>query len=118
VLDIPRHLADDFPMTLDQACKLEFGGAIKPGTLKAEHRRGNLVLERIGNKDFVTRIAIREMRRKCQVDQSERARDFGFSQSARIATAASRPHGGSSVTATQSAALDALKVSVAGLKRH
>jgi hypothetical protein len=118
VLDIPRHLADDFPMTLEQACKLEFGGVIKPGTLRAEHRRGNLVLERIGNKDFVTRIAIREMRLKCQVDLSEKARDFGSSQSVATAMEVSRPHGGSSVTAAQSAALDALQATLQGLRQH
>ncbi|MFB9794510.1 hypothetical protein ACFFQG_28225 [Shinella granuli] len=60
---------DDEPMTLAEACEIVFKGAIKPATLRAEAARGNLVIERIGRRDFVTRSAIREMREKCRVQQ-------------------------------------------------
>ena len=118
VLDIPRHHDDDFPMTLENACKVEFGGAIKPASLRAEHRRGNLVLEKVGRTHLVTRNAIRDMRRKCQLDPQVRDPGFGSSQSAGTATEVSKPHGGSFVTAASSAALDSLKANVARLKEH
>ena len=117
MLDFP-HPSDDQLLTLKEACDKVFGGAIKPASLRVEHQRGKLVVIRVGRTDFVTRGGIKDMIEKCQLDPSERARDFGFSQSAKTATEVSRPHGGSSVTAAQSAALDALKVSVAGLKKH
>jgi hypothetical protein len=57
---------DDAPMTLAEACETLFRGAITPATLRAEAARGNLVLERIGRRDFVTAAAIQEMRVKCR----------------------------------------------------
>ena len=60
---------DDDPLPLARACELLFSNAITPSTLRAEARRGTLVLERIGRKDFVTPRAIREMRDKCRQDQ-------------------------------------------------
>ena len=118
VLDTLRHLDDDHPMTLKQACELEFGGAIKPASLMAEHRRGNLRLEKVGRTYLVTRGYLKEMRNKCLVDPPQRALGSGSSPSARMGMEVSRPHGGSSVTATSSAALDWLKANVAGLKRR
>ena len=55
-------------LTLAQACERLFRGAIKPSSLRAEHRRGRLAIERIGNKDFVTRRALQEMRKKCRLE--------------------------------------------------
>ena len=68
-----RALDDDEPMTLAEACEVVFRGTIKPATLRAEAARGNLVIERIGRRDFVTRSALREMRTKCRVQQKEPA---------------------------------------------
>lgn len=62
-----HDLADDAPLTLVQACERLFQGQIKPSTLRAEARRGRLVIERIGRRDFVTPRAIREMREKCGI---------------------------------------------------
>lgn len=118
VLDNLRHLDDDHPMTLKQACEIEFRGAIKPASLMAEHRRGNLQLEKVGRTYLVTRGYLKEMRNKCRVDPPQRAPAFGSSQNARTAMEVSRSHGGSSVTATSSAALDSLKANVAGLKKR
>lgn len=41
---------DHQPITLDEACRVVFGGAIKPESLKAEARRGNLMLEKVGRR--------------------------------------------------------------------
>ena len=64
-------IQDDEPMTLAEACDIVFRGAIKPATLRAEAARGNLTIERIGRRDFVTRSALKEMREKCRVQQRE-----------------------------------------------
>ena len=117
MLDVP-HSSDDQLMTLKEACDKVFGGAIKPASLRVEHKRRNLVVIRVGRTDFVTRGGIKEMLKKCQLDPSERDRGFGSSQSVGIVTEVSKLPAGSSATATSSAALDALKASVAGLKRH
>ncbi|MCP4319529.1 MAG: hypothetical protein GY789_26975 [Hyphomicrobiales bacterium] len=62
-------IGDDDPMTLLEACQIVFRGTIKPATLRAEAARGNLVVERIGRRDFVTRAAIQEMRERCRAQQ-------------------------------------------------
>ncbi len=58
---------DDEPLTLEEACKVIFKSAISPASLRAEARRGRLVIERIGRTDFVTRAAVREMRNQCRL---------------------------------------------------
>lgn len=67
------ELPDDVWLTLAEACERFFRGAIKPVSLRAEARRGHLVITRVGNKDFVTPAAIREMRVKkaCQGNASQ-----------------------------------------------
>lgn len=72
-------ISDDEPMTLAEACETLFRGHIKPATLRAEAARGRLVIERIGRRDFVTRRAIKEMRKQCQVtsgNQNESQNEF------------------------------------------
>ncbi|GGE23397.1 hypothetical protein GCM10011390_48540 [Aureimonas endophytica] len=59
----------DEPLTLEEACKLIFREAIKPATLRAEARRGRLVIEKIGRRHFVSRRAIQEMREKARAEQ-------------------------------------------------
>jgi len=117
MLDVP-HPSDDQLMTLKEACDKVFSGAITPSSLRAEHKRGKLVIIRIGRTQFVTRGGIREMIEKCQSDLSERDLDFGSSQSARMAMEVSRRRGGSSATATSSAAQDALQATLQGLRQH
>ncbi|WP_081295997.1 hypothetical protein [Mesorhizobium jarvisii] len=58
---------DDTPIRLQEACDRFFGGRLTPKALRAEARKGNLTIEQIANKDFVTPSAIREMRLKCRV---------------------------------------------------
>jgi hypothetical protein len=61
---------DDAPMTLAEACTIVFRDLIKPGTLRAEARRGRLTIERIGRRDFVTRAALKEMRELCRTPRA------------------------------------------------
>lgn len=118
VLDFPHYSDDDAPMTLKRACELEFDGAFKPATLMAEHKRGRLVLEKIGRTYFVTRNAIRDMRSKCRLDPQERDPGSTFRQSEKTAMAALKPRDGSSATGASNAAQDALQMTLMGLKRH
>ncbi len=57
----------DDPLRLKDAVKIAFpfGGMTVSG-LRREAVRGNLVLERYANKDFVTLNAISEMRKRCR----------------------------------------------------
>jgi hypothetical protein len=91
VIDLP----DDIEITLDEACRIFFRGAITPASLRAEAKRGMLAIIRVGNKDFVTPAAIREMRQKktCQESDShqgsisERTRASGSSEMERSQSA-------------------------------
>lgn len=90
---------DDEPLTLAEACKVIFRNTISPATLRAEAERGRLVIERIGRRDFVTRSAIREMRKKCEQVPAPKAQGSGFNQSASVPMAnPMSPPSGSSVT--------------------
>lgn len=62
----------DAPLTLQEACDLIFRGNISPATLRAEARRGRLVIARIGKRDFVTPGAIKDMRKRCEVTGDNR----------------------------------------------
>lgn len=57
----------DDPITLADACETIFGGKIRPATLRAEAGRGNLIVFRIGRRDFTTAHHVREMMLKCRV---------------------------------------------------
>lgn len=109
-------LADDAPLTLDEACRLIFKNAIRPATLRAEAERGNLVIERIGRRDFVTQAAIREMRIKCQQVPSAKAPASGSSPNASAPAPRSAPSG-SSATDGLSVARDAALLSAEKLSR-
>lgn len=98
---------DDAPMTLAEACQVIFRGAISPATLRAEAERGNLVIERIGRRDFVTARSIREMREKCRGHRKERTSSSGKTEG-----------NGSYATATPDAAQAALELIVQERKRR
>ncbi|RWN11794.1 MAG: hypothetical protein EOR88_09705 [Mesorhizobium sp.] len=66
-MSMPADIDDDTPIRLQEACDRFFGGRLTPKALRAEARKGNLTIEQIANKDFVTPAAIREMREKCRV---------------------------------------------------
>jgi len=116
VLNIDHHDFDD-PITLKDACDVVFRGAITPSTLMAEHRRGNLALEKIGRRFFVTRADLKEMRNKCRVDHPPRAPGSGFSLSVPTAMEASNDRDGSSAMARSSAAQDALQMTLQELRK-
>ncbi|HWV19494.1 MAG TPA: hypothetical protein VN036_00525 [Devosia sp.] len=90
---------EDEPMTLKEACQLIFRDSITPATLRAEADRGRLVIERIGRRDFVTRRAIREMRKLCEVAHNPKVRASGSSPSASVPMESpTNPQSGSSAT--------------------
>ncbi|WP_291406960.1 hypothetical protein [Devosia sp.] len=88
-------LPDDEPLTLAEACKVIFKGAISPDTLMAEASRGRLIMEKIGRRWFVTPAAIREMRKKCEVVQPAKARASGSNRGASETESLSRLSGSS-----------------------
>lgn len=88
-------LPDDEPMTLAAACEDIFKNAIGPDTLMAEASRGRLKMEKIGRRWFVTRAAIREMRKLCEVVQSPREHGFGSSREEVVTAKLSQPSGSS-----------------------
>ncbi len=62
---------DDTPLTLKDACEI-YRGRITVATLKAEHRRGNLDMSKIGRAYFTTPAKLREMFAKCRVEAPAR----------------------------------------------
>jgi hypothetical protein len=57
----------DTPLRLDVAAAMAFpNGGVTAATLRREAARGNLVIERIANKDFTTLAAIDRMRELCR----------------------------------------------------
>lgn len=60
-------LLDTDPITLTEASKVLLRGIVSVSALRAEIRRGNLAVERIGKNLYTTPEAIREMRIKCRV---------------------------------------------------
>lgn len=64
VADVDPHA----PLLLGTAAQLAFpDGAVSAATLMRQHRKGLLVIERIGSRYFTTLTAIDEMRRLCRV---------------------------------------------------
>jgi hypothetical protein len=63
-------IEDDDPITLAEASEVVLKGAISEATLRAEIRRGNLMVERIGKNLFTTPAYIKRMREKCRVQSS------------------------------------------------
>ncbi len=57
-----QDIQDDDPITLSEASEIVLRGAVSVATLRAEIRRGNLAVERIGKNLFTTRAYIKQMR--------------------------------------------------------
>jgi hypothetical protein len=55
------------PVALREACLRFFDGAISVASLKAEARRGNLAISKIGRAYFTTELAVNAMVEKCRV---------------------------------------------------
>ena len=98
---------DDEPLTLADACREVFKNRITPASLRAEAARGRLVIEKVGRRHFVTRAAIREMRRLCQLDVPQKDHASGSSQNESASAANQSPPSGSSATARTKLARDA-----------
>lgn len=64
------EMPPDQPISLKDACEIIFEGAITPATLKAEHKRGNLELLKIGRAYFTTRRHVEAMIEKCRLQIS------------------------------------------------
>jgi hypothetical protein len=66
----------DTPLRLETAAELAFpDGTMTASGLRREQAKGNLVIERIANKDYTTLRNIEEMRKKCRVQA--KGQDFG-----------------------------------------
>jgi hypothetical protein len=100
-------LIDTDPITLAEASQLVLRGVVSVNTLRAEIRRGNLAVEKIGKNLFTTPAAIREMRDKCRVQQN-------LPDCTSEKTGKQSP--GSSATATKTDELAALRATVKALK--
>jgi hypothetical protein len=101
-------LLDDDPITLAEASEVVLRGAVSVATLRAEVRRGNLAVERIGKNLFTTPAYIRQMRERCRVQQN---RPASISARTRPETAS-----GSSGTATATDELAVLRATATALK--
>ncbi|URI15055.1 hypothetical protein [Brevundimonas albigilva] len=98
----PPGIGLDTPLRLSKALAIAFpDGSLKPSTLMTEHRRGNLELEKVGGRWFVTLRDIQEMRKKCRVVVN---RPDSGSESAQAA----RPYTSSSTEVERSARAAAL----------
>lgn len=100
-------LMDTDPITLTEASNLVLRGIISVSALRAEIRRGNLTVERIGKNLYTTPAAIREMRDKCRVMPNHQ--DYTSEKTEVKAS-------GSSATEEKTSELAALKASVHALR--
>jgi hypothetical protein len=99
------------PIPLKRAVAIFFPeGGVSVSTLRAEARKGRLVLERIGGKDFVTGEAIEKMRELCRVQPKVPAFTSDGQRGVRLI--------GSSETDRASAGLAAVMKTARELKRH
>ena len=101
-------IEDDDPITLRVASEVVLKGAISEATLRAEIRRGNLTVERIGKNLFTSPRYIREMRERCRVQQNRR--DCTSAKTRAAGTS------GSSATATATDELAVLRATAKALK--
>lgn len=106
---LPIDIMDNDPITLTEASRVVLRGVVSVSALRAEIRRGNLSVERIGKNLYTTASAIREMREKCRVMPNHHD-----STSGKTETAAS----GSSATTGKTGELAALKATVNALKSN
>jgi hypothetical protein len=79
---LTEGIDDDTPLRLNEAAKIAFPrGGVTGATLRTAGKRGQLVIERVGGKDFTTLRYINKMREQCRVSRSDR--DFGKEKRAR-----------------------------------
>jgi hypothetical protein len=108
--DAVDAIGDDTPLRLDEAARVAFpGGGMTAAGLRRESKRGRLVVERIGGKDFTTLDYIKRMRELCRVRPNPR--DTGEERNARTKAVELLPPGLSSIEVANralDATLDAL----------
>jgi hypothetical protein len=63
-------IMDDDPITLAEASEVVLRAAVSEQTLRAEARRGNLQVERLGKNLFTTPNYIKAWRNRCRVQQN------------------------------------------------
>lgn len=63
--DSRETLDPDAPVTLEEACRIEFRDKIKPWSLKAEAARGRLRIFKVGRRHFTT---LRDVRELCRAE--------------------------------------------------
>jgi hypothetical protein len=114
---INAEIGPDTPLRLDIAAKMAFpAGGMDVAGLRRERDRGNLVVEKIANKEFTTLRNIEEMREKCRVKRREP--DCGSGPRPTPQTEKSGgARGGSSAMDHASSALDALVRNVNARKK-
>lgn len=96
-----QEIGDDDLVTLAEACQLFLGGRLTPSALRTEAAKGNLDIIQIARKDFTTRRAVEEMKRRCL--RSASRPDCGYEERP------AEPHGSSS-TESAISAQDALRM--------
>jgi hypothetical protein len=101
-------ITDETELTLAEACRIFFRDKIKPASLRAEAKRGDLAIIRVGRHDFVTPAAIRDMRAKKSCQESVN-RPGSTSERTRAP--------GSSVTDRSQSAQAAVQTTAEALKR-
>lgn len=107
---IPQTVTDDTPLRLEIAAAIGFpDGSMTAAGLRTERDRGRLAVERIAGKDFTTLGAIAQMRKLCRSEPKAPA-------STSDAGAAKSPLAGSSETAQNRSAQDALLRTLSKLK--
>jgi hypothetical protein len=62
------HVRDDQLITLEHAAEIFLGSRRHVSTLRAEIRRGNLAVSKIGRSYWTTLASLREMAAKCLVE--------------------------------------------------
>jgi hypothetical protein len=97
---------DETLLTLKDASEILFQGKISPEVLKAEWRKGNLELSKIGRSWFAPVSAFRELVAKCRVEAPARA-----------SGSIKREAHGQSLTAEAAAAQASLLMKLDGLKK-
>jgi hypothetical protein len=110
-------LPEDEPIRLkDAAAKFFPDGTMKVSGLRRERDRGNLVVERIANKEYTTLRHIKNMRERCRATPKEPVSGLNPRSETRMGGSQGAPHGSLGTERTKSA-LDALRQTARGLSK-
>jgi hypothetical protein len=95
-------IALDTPLRLKDAVGIAFpGGGMTVSGLRREIKRGRLACEIIAGKQFVTLLAIKQMREQCRVEQRAPASTFANVEAAKPSTSFSTEKTRSALAAAQ-----------------